>query len=171
MDFTSVLFAVIFTLLAVVVATSLLNGSSRYPDFAWTNSGHRADSSAAGAKLNGHVASPVKKKKKAEYDWSEMSGSSHEHWDVVKTVLSNEGAAESPDLNVESNSNNCFKYLPGKSRSHHLQRMMSKDELEEEQRVQREQLAAIFELLKENQETFGDVSQGDIDEQLKLYSI
>lgn len=38
-------------------------------------------------------------------------------------------------------------------------------------RVQREQLAAIFQLLKENQETFGEVSEGDVEEQLRLYSI
>uniref|UniRef100_A0A665VFU6 Matrix-remodeling-associated protein 7-like n=1 Tax=Echeneis naucrates TaxID=173247 RepID=A0A665VFU6_ECHNA len=71
----------------------------------------------------------------------------------------------------ESNTNNSLKYVPGKARSHHLQMMMSKEELEEEQRVQREQLAAIFQLLKDNKETFGEVSDGDIEEQLKLYSI
>lgn len=38
-------------------------------------------------------------------------------------------------------------------------------------RVQREQLAAIFQLLKDNKETFGDVSEGDMEEQLRLYSI
>lgn len=38
-------------------------------------------------------------------------------------------------------------------------------------RVQREQLAAIFQLLRDNKETFGDVSQGDMEEQLRLYSI
>lgn len=38
-------------------------------------------------------------------------------------------------------------------------------------RVQREQLAAIFQLLKDNKETFGEVSEGDMDEQLRLYSI
>uniref|UniRef100_A0A671X4Z3 Matrix-remodeling-associated protein 7 helical domain-containing protein n=1 Tax=Sparus aurata TaxID=8175 RepID=A0A671X4Z3_SPAAU len=65
----------------------------------------------------------------------------------------------------------CLKYLPGKARSHHLEMMMSTEELEEEQRVQREQLAAIFQLLKENKETFGDVSEGDMEEQLRLYSI
>ncbi|CDQ76300.1 unnamed protein product [Oncorhynchus mykiss] len=43
------------------------------------------------------------------------------------------------------------------------------EELEEEQRVQREQLAAIFQLLKENQETFGEVSERDVEDQ--LYSI
>lgn len=31
-------------------------------------------------------------------------------------------------------SDNALKYVPGKSRSHHLQMMMSKEELEEEQR-------------------------------------
>lgn len=36
-------------------------------------------------------------------------------------------------------------------------------------RVQREQLAAIFQLLKENQEMFGEMSEGDMEEQ--LYSI
>ena len=36
-------------------------------------------------------------------------------------------------------------------------------------RVQREQLAAIFQLLKENQETFGEVSERDVEDQ--LYSI
>lgn len=111
-----------------------------------------------------------------------MSGSSHDHWDVVKNVLSDEDEqvsdlsrpeSRASDLQdkVESNSNHNFKYLPGKSRSHHLQMMMSQDELEEEQRVQREQLAAIFELLKNNQDTFGNISQGDMEEQLKLYSI
>ncbi|XP_025765716.1 alpha-N-acetylgalactosaminide alpha-2,6-sialyltransferase 1-like [Oreochromis niloticus] len=35
-------------------------------------------------------------------------------------------------------------------------------------RVQHEQLAAIFQLLKENKETFGEVSEGDIEEQLRL---
>lgn len=38
-------------------------------------------------------------------------------------------------------------------------------------RVQREQLAAIFQLLKDNKSTFGDVSEGDMEEQLRLYSI
>lgn len=38
-------------------------------------------------------------------------------------------------------------------------------------RVQREQLAAIFQLLRDNKETFGEVSEGDMEEQLRLYSI
>jgi len=38
-------------------------------------------------------------------------------------------------------------------------------------RVQQEQLAAIFQLLRDKQDTFGDVTEGDLQEQLKLYSI
>lgn len=222
MDITFILSAIIFTLLAIVVATSLLNNGS------WYSFGQKADSPDISRHQyqNGHVSSPKRfnKNKTAEFDWCEMSGSSHDHWDVVKNVQSEdevvsadpntskpsqsslevtpslssssgrgsfmglsesdllkcafshpqtEGAAESPDCNDkgESYSNNCFKYLPGKSRSRHLQMMMSKDELEEEQRVQREQLAAIFQLLKDNKDTFGEVSEGDMDDQLKLYSI
>ncbi|KAK2884592.1 hypothetical protein Q8A73_021066 [Channa argus] len=246
MDLTFVLSAIIFTLLAIVVATSLFNGCSATADFANARSyfGHRGHGAAggldqSGPKQNGHA--PDKKKKTAD-DWCEISGSSHDHWDVVKSVLSDEAhanphteelatqvdhssstsslsvprpgsrnmslegdsssetssdrrsfiglsdkdllkfafshpqteeATESPGINdnVESNANNSFKYVPGKARSHHLQMMMSKDELEEEQRVQREQLTAIFQLLKDNKETFGEVSEGDIEEQLRLYSI
>lgn len=63
------------------------------------------------------------------------------------------------------------KYVPGMLRTSQLEKMMTKEELKEEQRVQREQLAAIFLLLKENKETFGEVSEGDVEKQLKLYSI
>lgn len=38
-------------------------------------------------------------------------------------------------------------------------------------RVQQEQLAAIFLLLKENQEVLGEVTEGDVEEQMKLYSL
>ena len=37
-------------------------------------------------------------------------------------------------------------------------------------RVQREQLAAIFQLLRENKETFGEVSEGELEDQFRLYS-
>ncbi|XP_028423554.1 matrix-remodeling-associated protein 7 isoform X4 [Perca flavescens] len=173
MDLTFVLSAVIFTLLAIVVATSLFNGSSPTVDFA-SYFGNRGDGAAGGldqTKQNGYL--PDKKKKKEEDDWCEISGSTHDHWDVVKSVLSTEGATESPGINdnEESNANDSLKYVPGKARSHHLQMMMSAEELEEEQRVQREQLAAIFQLLKDNQETFGEVSEGEMEEQLRLYSI
>ncbi|XP_051274688.1 matrix-remodeling-associated protein 7-like isoform X4 [Dicentrarchus labrax] len=181
MDLTFILSAAIFTLLAIVVATSLLSGSSPTAEFANAYFGHRGgDASAPGVdppRLNGHVpdgkSKNNKKSKKAEDDWCEMSGSAHDHWDVVKSVLSTEGATESPGINdkVESNDSECLKYIPGKARSHHLQVMMSSEELQEEQRVQREQLCAIFQLLKDNKETFGEVSEGDMEEQLRLYSI
>ncbi|XP_026206551.1 uncharacterized protein LOC113155991 isoform X2 [Anabas testudineus] len=210
MDLIFVLSAIIFTLLAIVVATSIFSGSSPTADFAnarWYF-GHRGDGASGeterpGLKQNGHV--PDNKKKKAVDDWCEISGSSHDHWDVVKSVLSEEaypnphteelathvehssstsslsvprpgsrnmslegdsssetssgrrsfiglsdkdllkcafshsqteGATESPGIydNAESNANNSLKYVPGKARSHHLQMMLSKDELEEEQR-------------------------------------
>ncbi|XP_076616895.1 matrix-remodeling-associated protein 7 isoform X1 [Chaetodon auriga] len=237
MELTFILSAAIFTLLAIVVATSLLNGSSSAADCANPRRyfGHRGDGPGldpSGPRQNGHVPDP-KAKKKEEDDWCEISGSSHDHWDVVKSVLSEEehphahteelvapvehssstsmsleadssseassgrgprsfiglsdkellkcafshpqteGATESPGINdkVESDENDSLKYVPGKARSHHLQMMMSTEELEEEQRVQREQLAAIFQLLKDNKETFGEVSEGDMEEQLRLYSI
>lgn len=236
MEATLVLSAIIFTLLAIVVATSLLKGSSPAADFANARSyfGQRGDDAAAGSAkskpmLNGYVAGQTRKEE-AE-NWSEISGSSHDHWDVVKSEQEHphfyteegaavkhsfsslsvrslevdstsevssgmgrrsfiglsdtellkcafsypqtEGATESPGDNakVGSDANNSLKYVPGKARSHHLEAMMSKEELEEEQRVQREQLAAIFQLLKENKETFGDMSEGDLEEQLRLYSI
>ncbi|XP_032431228.1 matrix-remodeling-associated protein 7 isoform X3 [Xiphophorus hellerii] len=202
MEATLALAAIIFTLLAMVVATSLLKGSSPAADFANARSyfGQRGDggSATSEAKLNGHVAG--QERKKDADNWSEISGSSHDHWDVVKSEqghphfdaeggaavesssstsslsvpsLETEGATESPGDNtkVESDANNSLKYVPGKARSHHLEVMMSKEELAEEQRVQREQLAAIFQLLKDNKETFGDVSEGDLEEQLRLYSI
>ncbi|KAL8163161.1 UNVERIFIED_CONTAM: hypothetical protein K2H54_012593 [Gekko kuhli] len=40
-----------------------------------------------------------------------------------------------------------------------------------ENRIQRQQLAAIFSLMKENAETFGEMNETDIKEQLKLYDI
>lgn len=38
-------------------------------------------------------------------------------------------------------------------------------------RVQKEQLAAIFQLMKDNKETFGEMSDGDMQEQLRLYDM
>ncbi|XP_028331151.1 matrix-remodeling-associated protein 7 isoform X2 [Gouania willdenowi] len=170
MDVTLVLSAVIFTLLAIVVATSLLSDSSPGAESASRLSFFR--SAGSESMLNGHIPERTKKKKEAE-DWCEMSGSAHDHWEVVKSVQSTEEATESPDFTdtLELDSNDSLKYVPGRARSHHLETMMSKEELEEEQRVQREQLAAIFQLLKDNKETFGDVSEGDMEEQLRLYSI
>ncbi|KAK6479849.1 nucleolin-like isoform X1 [Huso huso] len=64
-----------------------------------------------------------------------------------------------------------LKYSPGKMRASQYETMMSRKELEEEQRVQREQLTAIFRLLEENKGTFGEMSDVDVEEQLKLYAI
>lgn len=64
-----------------------------------------------------------------------------------------------------------LRYMAGMLRATQLEKMMTKEELEEEQRVQRDQLAAIFQLLRDKQETFGDVTESDLEEQLKLYSI
>ncbi|NXU80401.1 MXRA7 protein, partial [Oreotrochilus melanogaster] len=64
-----------------------------------------------------------------------------------------------------------FKYSPGKLRGNQYKSMMTKEELEEEQRVQREQLAAIFRLMREKSDTFGEMSEGDMKEQLRLYDI
>lgn len=234
MDLTFILSAAIFTLLAIVIATSFLNGASSKGTAANSQRcfgrGSSGGSDQAGPKQNGHIPDKKEKKAGAEDDWCDLSGSSHDHWDVVKSVLSEdtqappeeqaapadlssstsmsldadtsseassglsrrsfiglsdqellkcafshpqtEGAAESPDgINDLSNENDTLRYIPGKARSHHLQMMMSTEELEEEQRVQREQLAAIFQLLRDNKETFGDVSEGDMEEQLRLYSI
>lgn len=87
MDLTFVLSAVIFTLLAIVVATSLFNGSSPTAEFA-NYFGHRDGGlDQSWPRQNGYLPDK-KKKKKTEDDWCEISGSAHDHWDVVKSVLS-----------------------------------------------------------------------------------
>ncbi|CAJ1080026.1 matrix-remodeling-associated protein 7-like [Xyrichtys novacula] len=177
MDLTSVIFAAIFTLLALVIATSFLKGSSSKVNSAnprrCSGQGSTGGLDQPEPKQNGHIPEKEEKTESVEEDWCDISGSSHDHWDVVKSVLSTEEATESPDIDdeLESSELDSLKYVPGKARSHHLQMMMSTEELEEEQRVQREQLAAIFKLLKDNKETFGEVSEGDMEEQLRLYSI
>ncbi|XP_076007593.1 matrix-remodeling-associated protein 7 isoform X2 [Genypterus blacodes] len=219
MDLTFVLSAVIFTLLAIVVATSLLRSSSPSAN-AKSQCGHTTD--GAPGRLDQpepvHNDSVLDKSYKAAEEWREISGDvvkpaqaeeSHLHphteeltefppstssltdhrpalshrsfiglseKDLLKCAFSSfqsEGATESSEINddMESDDFDSLKYVPGKARSHHLQVMMSKQELEEEQRVQCEQLAAIFQLLRDNKDAFGDVSEGDMDEQLKLYSI
>ncbi|XP_011491672.1 uncharacterized protein LOC101163787 isoform X4 [Oryzias latipes] len=178
MDVTFIVSAVIFTLLAIVVATSIFKGSSPAAEFANARSyfGHgRAGGLAQSRpKQNGHVAEKETKKEEADV-WSEMSGSAHDHWDVVKSVLSDEQqqphlhkdeattaehssstsslsvpcpgsrnmiseshrATESPGVNerLDLDGHDTLKYVPGKARSHHLETMMSKEELEEEQRI------------------------------------
>uniref|UniRef100_A0A673NQZ6 Matrix-remodelling associated 7 n=1 Tax=Sinocyclocheilus rhinocerous TaxID=307959 RepID=A0A673NQZ6_9TELE len=82
-------------------------------------------------------------------------------WKLPSGMVTGEGNAEKKPL----------RYMAGMLRTCQLEKMMTKEELEEEQRVQREQLAAIFQLLKEKQDTFGEVTESDLQEQLKLYSV
>ncbi|XP_041715054.1 matrix-remodeling-associated protein 7 isoform X5 [Coregonus clupeaformis] len=90
----------------------------------------------------------------------------------MKSGIMTGGATESPEdsnyMEEVDAEHAPMKYAP---RTSQMKKMITKEELEEEQRVQQEQLAAIFQLLKENQETFGEVSEGDVEEQLRLYSI
>ncbi|KAF0025644.1 hypothetical protein F2P81_022525 [Scophthalmus maximus] len=176
MDLTLALSAVIFTLLAIVVATSLFGGSSPVADFAHAR-GYFAQRGLdePGPKQNGHApeekeaatttTTMMKKKKRTkkaaeEGDWCEISGSSHDHWDVVKSVLSvSPSATGLSHLSVTAqitSDRSCMFVL--------LLRAATR-------RVQREQLAAIFQLLSDNKETFGETSEGDMEEQLRLYSI
>ncbi|KAB0367507.1 hypothetical protein FD755_020831 [Muntiacus reevesi] len=79
--------------------------------------------------------------------------------------------AEAEEQAAEERQAFSFKYSPGKLRGNQYKKMMTKEELEEEQRVQKEQLAAIFKLMKDNKETFGEMSDGDVQEQLRLYDM
>lgn len=90
MDLTFILSAAIFTLLAIVVATSLLNGSSAPGDGARPLRGpsvtRTADAPLPGlSSQNGYVPDRRVKEKKEE-NWCDISCSSHDHWDVVKSV-------------------------------------------------------------------------------------
>ncbi|XP_030064038.1 matrix-remodeling-associated protein 7 isoform X2 [Microcaecilia unicolor] len=96
-------------------------------------------------------------------DYEESKEETHE-LEVTKamdTDLADEGEEELFSL----------KYSPGKLRGSHYEKMMTKEEHEEEQRVQSEQLANIIQLMKEKQETFGEMTEADMEEQLKLYNM
>lgn len=101
MDLTFVLSAAIFTLLAIVVATSLLSGSSSPARCAAAKPrvGHRngpaSGSDQAEAKHNGHAPEDQPQQTAAD-DWCDISGSAHDHWDVVKSVQSVSRALTSP---------------------------------------------------------------------------
>ncbi|XP_007241348.2 matrix-remodeling-associated protein 7 isoform X1 [Astyanax mexicanus] len=83
----------------------------------------------------------------------------------------NDESADIPSVKKGCEEEKPLRYRPGMLRTSQLEKMMSKEELEEERRVQREQLIAIFKLLQDNQEAFGEVTENDMEEQLKLYSI
>ncbi|XP_037666696.1 bifunctional arginine demethylase and lysyl-hydroxylase JMJD6 isoform X3 [Choloepus didactylus] len=88
--------------------------------------------------------------------------------------LDSDGEKDSPQAGPEEDDGErpfSFQYSPGKLRGTQYKKMMTKEELDEEQRVQKEQLAAIFKLMKDNKETFGEMSDGDVQEQLRLYDM
>ncbi|KAM9119767.1 matrix-remodeling-associated protein 7 isoform 1-T1 [Pangshura tecta] len=100
-----------------------------------------------------------------EEDDDDESKEEDQDWEKERLVVNE------PDLDDAAGEKISFKYSPGKLRGNQYKTMMTKEELEEEQRVQREQLTAIFRLMKENSETFGEMSEGDMKEQLKLYDM
>lgn len=91
MDFTFVLSAAIFTLLALVIATSFLNGSSSKTESAKSprssGQGSTGGLEPAEQKLNGHIPEEKEEKEAVKEDWCDISAH-HDHWDVVKSVLS-----------------------------------------------------------------------------------
>ncbi|XP_044840405.1 matrix-remodeling-associated protein 7 isoform X2 [Mauremys mutica] len=99
-----------------------------------------------------------------EEDDDDESKEEDQDWEKERLVVNE------PDLD-DAGEKMSFKYSPGKLRGNQYKTMMTKEELEEEQRVQREQLTVIFRLMKENSETFGEMSEGEMKEQLKLYDM
>ncbi|XP_074828094.1 matrix-remodeling-associated protein 7 isoform X2 [Natator depressus] len=99
-----------------------------------------------------------------EEEEEEESKEEDQDWEKERLVV------KEPELD-DADEQISFKYSPGKLRGNQYKTMMTKEELEEEQRVQREQLTAIFRLMKENSETFGEMTEGDMKEQLKLYDM
>ncbi|XP_061701706.1 FILIA-N KH-like domain-containing protein [Syngnathoides biaculeatus] len=75
-----------------------------------------------------------------------------------------------PELYGAAAEDDKVTFVPGK-KANKFEMLMSEEELEQEQRVQQEQLAAIFLLLRENAEALGEVTEGDMEEQFKLYSL
>lgn len=58
-----------------------------------------------------------------------------------------------------------------RAKTHMLEEAMSDDERQKERQIQQEQLAKIFEMMEAQKEKFGISDKGDLDEQMKLYSI
>ncbi|XP_039356714.1 matrix-remodeling-associated protein 7 isoform X2 [Mauremys reevesii] len=110
------------------------------------------------------AAEAVEEEEEEEEEDDDESKEEDQDWEKERLVVNE------PDLD-DAGEKISFKYSPGKLRGNQYKTMMTKEELEEEQRVQREQLTAIFRLMKENSETFGGMSEGDMKEQLKLYDM
>ncbi|TRZ19331.1 hypothetical protein HGM15179_007809 [Zosterops borbonicus] len=132
--------------------------------------GHREDAESKIPPLGASPGSSLGHTGQAE----DMSGhaalSSHEEEEEVDSE-NEKLVVREPEDEDAADEMFSFKYSPGKLRGNQYKSMMSKEELEEEQRVQREQLAAIFRLMKEKSDTFGEMSEGDMKEQLRLYDI
>ncbi|XP_017558086.2 matrix-remodeling-associated protein 7-like isoform X2 [Pygocentrus nattereri] len=192
-----VLPAVVFTLLAVVVATVVLRKNERPADSTSTPKSrdvsedtHKECELSRPLEALGHSTG----ERERTTERSELSSKGNESQSTAHTVRNleekpykshqvlvgnkceaavarNDESASFPSVKKGGHEEKPLRYMPGMLRTSQLEKMMSKEELEEERRVQQEQLAAIFKLLKENQDTFGEVTEKDMEEQLKLYSI
>ncbi|XP_068509546.1 matrix-remodeling-associated protein 7-like [Syngnathus scovelli] len=90
---------------------------------------------------------------------------------VAQNLFQNQNVfSKQPAAAAAADDDDKVTFTPGKKASK-FETLMTKEEMEEEQRVQQEQLAAIFMLLRENAEALGEVTEGDMEEQLKLYSL
>ncbi|XP_017558076.2 matrix-remodeling-associated protein 7-like isoform X1 [Pygocentrus nattereri] len=194
-----VLPAVVFTLLAVVVATVVLRKNERPADSTSTPKSrdvsedtHKECELSRPLEALGH--STGERERTTERSEEQLSSKGNESQSTAHTVRNleekpykshqvlvgnkceaavarNDESASFPSVKKGGHEEKPLRYMPGMLRTSQLEKMMSKEELEEERRVQQEQLAAIFKLLKENQDTFGEVTEKDMEEQLKLYSI
>ncbi|XP_072523780.1 uncharacterized protein mxra7 [Salminus brasiliensis] len=102
---------------------------------------------------------------------TESESTAHTDQDLEEDPCQRDESTNCPSVKKVDQEDKPLRYMPGMLRTSQLEKMMSREELEEERRVQREQLTAIFKLLKENQDAFGEVTENDMEEQLKLYSI
>uniref|UniRef100_A0A8C3XQM4 Matrix-remodeling-associated protein 7 helical domain-containing protein n=2 Tax=Chelydra serpentina TaxID=8475 RepID=A0A8C3XQM4_CHESE len=125
----------------------------------------KADKQSHPPEMNIPRAAEAVEEEEEEEDDDDESKEEDQDWEKERLVV------KEPELDDAVDEQISFKYSPGKLRGNQYKTMMTKEELEEEQRVQREQLTAIFRLMKENSETFGEMSEGDMKEQLKLYDM
>ncbi|XP_066056356.1 matrix-remodeling-associated protein 7 isoform X1 [Chamaea fasciata] len=132
--------------------------------------GHREDAESKIPPLGASPGSSLGHTGQAEDTSGHAALSSHEEEEEVDSE-NEKLVVREPEDEDAADETFSFKYSPGKLRGNQYKSMMSKEELEEEQRVQREQLAAIFRLMKEKSDTFGEMSEGDMKEQLRLYDI
>ncbi|KAI7797341.1 putative matrix-remodeling-associated protein 7, partial [Triplophysa rosa] len=172
--------ALLFTLLAIIVAAVITRAPSK-------DTGEESHNNETNCNATHHPETVHQSNANTPKDETIQSDSSPDHDEVCRSDCADyrsssgweeENSSEygmrnalrdynlSPDAEEKP-----LKYMAGILRASQLEKMMTKEELEEEQRVQRDQLAAIFQLLRDKQETFGDVTQSDLEEQLKLYSI